>query len=64
MKFGEAIIPIDTLNELKTELEKADKLLTFILNQHHDVLNQVIYDDIFEFVERARKRKRELKDAN
>ena len=46
------------------ELKKADRLLTFILDQHHDVISGVIYDDLFEYVERARKRAREVSNAD
>lgn len=50
-----------TNDELIKELKKADDLLIFILDQHHDVLLQPIYEDVWEYVNNARKRRLEGK---
>ena len=44
------------LRESRAVIGKADRLLIYMLDQHSDILHQVIYEDVYKFVKDARAR--------
>jgi len=52
VRSDEEIIKLQAakIEKLEQTKSKADKLLKYILDQHHDVIHQVIYEDLYKYV--------------